>query len=124
MNSHHHQPARHYIRYGLIATILTCSLALSAHVSANNKTNLLVTPVTVMAATNISPMETITVIYRNPFDYALYQQTTEMLLSFNIELSQSIPFDAHQQNRQMAAEFGFSIAQSAKLTPNDKILLI
>ncbi|MFT6977550.1 MAG: hypothetical protein ACJAZA_001262 [Shewanella psychromarinicola] len=127
MNSHHHQPlhylpVRHYIRCGVVVTILTCSLVLSTNASANNKTNLLVTPV--MAATNSSPMETITVIYRNPFDYALYQQTTEILLSFNLELSQSIPLDAQQQSRQMAAEFGFPVAKSAKLTPNDKILLI
>ncbi|MFT6133121.1 MAG: hypothetical protein ACJAW2_001845, partial [Shewanella sp.] len=27
--------------------------------------------------------------YRNAFDYALYQQTTEMLLRFNRDLSQS-----------------------------------
>jgi hypothetical protein len=126
MNSHHHQPlhylpARHYIRSGVVVTILTCTLALSAHASANNKTNLLVTPV--MAATNSSPMETITVIYRNPFDYALYQQTTEMLLSFNLELSQSIPLDAQQQSRQMAAEFSVYSPQSITFNSNDKSLL-
>jgi len=134
MNSHHQQavhlqpvrqkPARHDICYGLIAIILTCSLVLSTNASANSKTNLLVTPSTDIAATNSSPIETITVIYRNPFDYALYQQTTEMLLSFNLELSQSIPFYAQQQSRQMAAEFGFSVAQSTWLTPNDKTLLL
>ncbi|WP_351076802.1 hypothetical protein [Shewanella sp. CAL98-MNA-CIBAN-0140] len=128
MNSHHHQPlhylpVRHYIRCGVVVTILTCTLALSAHVSANSQKNQPVIPATNMAATNISPIETITVIYRSMFDYALYEQTTEMLLSFNRDLSQSNAVNAQQQSRQMAAEFGVYSPQSITFNSNDKSLL-
>ena len=123
MNSHH-QFVRHDIRYGLIATVLIttiigCSLVLSTNAAANNPKNNLIT----QAATNIGPIETITVTYRNAFDYALYQQTTEMLLSFNRDLSQSNLVQVQQQSRQMAAEFGFYSEQSITFNANDKSLL-
>jgi hypothetical protein len=124
----HHQFVRHYIRYGLIATVLittvlittiiSCALILSTNASANNPKNNLIIP----DATNIGSIETITVTYRNAFDYALYQQTTEMLLSFNRDLSQSNLVQVQQQSRQMAAKFGFYSAQSITFNTNDKSL--
>ncbi len=55
----------------------------------------------------IQPMETVTVIYRTPFDYALYQQTTEMLTGFNRELGQKIIAQARQDNVTLAKRYGF-----------------
>jgi hypothetical protein len=126
MNSHHHQPLhyspiRHFIRYGVVITLLSCSVALSANALANSPEN---QPVTNMAAASNSPIETITVTYRNTFDYALYQHTTEMLLSFNRDLSQSNVINAQQQSRQMAAEFGLSVAESITFSLDDKTLLL
>ncbi|WP_285164580.1 hypothetical protein [Shewanella goraebulensis] len=63
----------------------------------------------------IQPMETVTVIYRSSFDYALYQQTTEMLTRFNRELPQKNIARARQDNVAMAKEFGFLIQEANEL---------
>ncbi|QYJ74364.1 hypothetical protein [Shewanella sp. FJAT-52076] len=52
-----------------------------------------------------SPMETMTVIYRSPVDYALYQQKAEMLGYFQLELHEGIRLEAKTQLRQMATRF-------------------
>ena len=58
-------------------------------------------------------IEIITVTYRNAFDYALYQQTTEILANFNRDLEQKIVLEARNQSQDMAAEFGVFTAQTA-----------
>ena len=68
---------------------------------------------------NIQPMETVTVIYRAPFDYALYQQTTEMLTTFNRELPQKIIAQARQDNVAMAKDYGFLIQEVNQLVSFD-----
>jgi hypothetical protein len=77
---------------------------------------------TAIAESNINPttqsatspnIEIITVTYRNAFDYALYQQTTEMLANFNRDLEQKIVVEARNQSQDMAAEFGVFTAQTA-----------
>ncbi|WP_144213168.1 hypothetical protein [Shewanella donghaensis] len=65
-------------------------------------------------------METITVIHRSAFDYALYEQTTEMLTHFNRELAQKIIVQARFNNLTMAKEFGFFANQSNELALIDK----
>ncbi|ACA87955.1 hypothetical protein [Shewanella woodyi] len=52
------------------------------------------------------PMETITVTYREPTDYALYQYTTDMLVNFRLQ----IQADIYQQART-------SIMKMANTTP-------
>lgn len=52
-----------------------------------------------------TPMETMTVIYRSPVDYALYQQKAEMLGYFQLEVHEGIQLDAKSQLRQMATRF-------------------
>jgi hypothetical protein len=52
-----------------------------------------------------APMETLTVIYRSPLDYALYQQKAEMLGVFHAEHGESIRIDAHEQLNEMAIAF-------------------
>ena len=47
-------------------------------------------------------METMTVTYRAPLDYALYQYTTEMLVNFRLELKTDIYQQAHTSIMQMA----------------------
>ncbi|MCT8985513.1 hypothetical protein [Shewanella phaeophyticola] len=64
-------------------------------------------------------METI----RNAFDYALYQQTTEMLLLFIRDLAQSNLLAVRQQSHKMAAEFTIFVAQSSRFNEKDKTLL-
>ena len=77
---------------------------------------------TAIAESNINPttqsatspnIEIITVTYRNAFDYALYQQTTEMLANFNRDLEQKIVFEARNQSQDMASEFGVFMVQTA-----------
>ncbi len=72
------------------------------------------------AQAEVQPMETITVIHRSSFDYALYQQTTEMLTQFNRELAQKIIVQARQDNVTMAKQFGYFTNQSNELAQIDK----
>ncbi|QIR15464.1 hypothetical protein [Shewanella aestuarii] len=87
---------------GLSALFLASSLCFSGYVSAAN------------TSTNTSQpqaMEKITITYRNAFDYALYVQTTEMLVSFNRELEQKNVIEARNQTHDMAADFGVLVSQ-------------
>ncbi|WP_372872521.1 hypothetical protein [Shewanella sp.] len=63
---------------------------------------------------NASAMEVMTVVYRSPLDYALYQQKAEMLGVFHAEHGESIRIDAHEQLNEMANAFNamFSLAQA------------
>lgn len=47
-------------------------------------------------------METMTVTYRTPIDYALYQYTTEMLVNFRIQIKADIYHQAHESIMTMA----------------------
>ncbi len=73
----------------------------------------------VASQAQMKPMETVTVIYRSAFDYALYQQTTEILTRFNRELPQKIIAQARQDNVAMAKDFGFSIQEANHLVSFD-----
>lgn len=48
------------------------------------------------------PMEVITVIYRAPLDYALYQYTTELLSQFRIQIQEDIYTQARSSSLKMA----------------------
>ncbi|MBW8186031.1 hypothetical protein [Shewanella nanhaiensis] len=48
------------------------------------------------------PMETITVTYREPSDYALYQYTTDMLVNFRLQIQADIYQQAHTSIMKMA----------------------
>ncbi|NKF49584.1 hypothetical protein G3R49_03175 [Shewanella sp. WXL01] len=63
-------------------------------------------------------METMTIIYRNAFDYALYQHTAEMLAAHHQQLHSNIMLDARQQSKTMAKNFAISIADSNALPQN------
>jgi len=47
-------------------------------------------------------IETITVTYRDPLDYALYQHTTEMLSVFRLEIREDIGIQARNSLMEMA----------------------
>ena len=47
-------------------------------------------------------IETITVTYRDPLDYALYQHTTEMLSAFRLEIREDIGIQARNSLMEMA----------------------
>lgn len=64
-----------------------------------------------------APMETMTVIYRSPLDYALYQQKAEMLGYFYAELDENIRTDARTVLHQMAKDFVKTNGQLAKRQP-------
>lgn len=70
------------------------------------------------ATVKTSPMETLKVTYRSPTDYALYQQTTQMLVQFNLELQNDIHWQIHDGIRGMANTFGVNTNQSDNLAVN------
>ena len=50
-------------------------------------------------------MERISIVYRSPLDYALYQHTTQLLAEFNLELQNDIVLQAKRHNQAMASKF-------------------
>ena len=89
-----------------ICVIATGMMLASTAIADTNTTS------TTQSATSPN-IEIITVTYRNAFDYALYQQTTEILANFNRDLEQKIVLEARNQSQDMAAEFGVFTAQTA-----------
>ena len=89
-----------------ICVIATGMMLASTAIADTNTTS------TTQSATSPN-IEIITVTYRNAFDYALYQQTTEMLANFNRDLEQKIVFEARNQSQDMASEFGVFMVQTA-----------
>ena len=89
-----------------ICVIATGMMLASTAIADTNTTS------TTQSATSPN-FEIITVTYRNAFDYALYQQTTEMLANFNRDLEQKIVFEARNQSQDMASEFGVFTVQTA-----------
>ncbi|MGZ9899227.1 hypothetical protein [Shewanella gaetbuli] len=95
---------------GLVAMLLTAGL-FSVNTQAETGDN---------QQLNTTSMETITITYRNAFDYALYQRTTEMLAGFNRELEQKIVFEARSQSRDMANSWGVQMALNSQQTPQNQ----
>ena len=89
-----------------VCVIATGMMLASTAIADTNTTS------TTQSATSPN-IEIITVTYRNAFDYALYQQTTEILANFNRDLEQKIVLEARNQSQDMAAEFGVFTAQTA-----------
>ncbi|HCD14913.1 hypothetical protein [Shewanella sp.] len=59
----------------------------------------------VLAATTADQMEVITVTYRSSLNYALYQQITETMAGFHLEVLEDIYLQARSGNQQMAEQF-------------------
>ncbi|MBL4913674.1 hypothetical protein L2719_03215 [Shewanella schlegeliana] len=68
-------------------------------------------------------MERITVTYRTPFEYALYQYTTDMLQEFNQQVRVEIQLQAKLNSMQMAKEQGMMINELSKMNKPNKTLL-
>ncbi|MCE9679028.1 hypothetical protein LZP69_07490 [Shewanella sp. AS1] len=80
---------------------LLCSLAISPlMVSAETATS---------AEKKIVPMETMTITYRSPLDYALYQYTIELLTQFRMEINSSIHTQAQISTQEMYEDFTASL---------------
>ncbi|EGM71175.1 hypothetical protein [Shewanella sp. HN-41] len=74
-------------------------------------------------ATAASPsMEIITVTYRSPLDYALYQHTTEILSEFRIEIREDISIQARNGLQEMAKAQRVNRIEVAHVTGKDKNL--
>ena len=58
------------------------------------------------ANSNDDPMEHITVTYRTPVEYAVYQYTTDTLQAFNQQIRMEIQLQARMTNMQMAKSHG------------------
>lgn len=70
---------------------------------------------------NAAPtMETITISYRDPLDYALYLHTTEMLSEFRLQIREDISIQARNSLLEMAnaAQFNREL-----LTQNPAIVI-
>lgn len=67
---------------------------------------LLLTTALLSVGAAAAPMEVITVIYRTPVDYALYQQKAEIHGYFQAELNAAIRDDARSQMDNMRSDFG------------------
>lgn len=62
-----------------------------------------------MASANSTPvMETMTITYRSPIDYALYQYTIELLSHFRAEIHTSIHQQAKSSTLAMSKAFNAS----------------
>ncbi|MCL1050642.1 hypothetical protein L2755_13565 [Shewanella abyssi] len=70
----------------------------------------LLTPLTSLAAAPQQEMERMSVTYRTPLDYAIYQYTTNLLNSFKLELRADIHMQARMNIQKMAQEHGFTVA--------------
>ncbi|WP_299811003.1 hypothetical protein [uncultured Shewanella sp.] len=66
----------------------------------------LIMPSISYANSNDDQMEHITVTYRTPIEYAVYQYTTETLLAFNQQIRMEIQLQARMTSMQMAKSHG------------------
>jgi hypothetical protein len=71
------------------------------------------------AQAEMSPMETIQVTNRTPFEYALYLQTTEMLAKFHTGLEEKNIRYARHQSLAMAEEYDSLTASSVLMSSNN-----
>jgi hypothetical protein len=90
------------IKKSAIVTALTLAAALSAF----------------SAQAEMSPMETIQVTNRTPFEYAIYLQTTEILAKFHMGLEEKNIRLARYQSLAMAAEYDRLTASSVTVSSN------
>ncbi|MCS6177349.1 hypothetical protein [Shewanella baltica] len=67
-------------------------------------------------------IETITVTYRDPLDYALYQHTTEMLSAFRLEIREDIGIQARNSLMEMAKAQHVNRLNLAQLQASNKNL--
>ncbi|ABV88452.1 hypothetical protein [Shewanella pealeana] len=68
-------------------------------------------------------MERITVTYRTPIEYAVYQYTTETLQAFNQQIRMEIQLQARMTNMQMAKSHGIiSDTVTTALKPAKEVL--
>lgn len=67
-------------------------------------------------------MEIITVTYRSPLDYALYQHTTEILSEFRLEIREDISIQARNGLLEMAKAQRLNHIEVAQATAKDKNL--
>ncbi len=66
-------------------------------------------------------IERITVNYKSPFDYALYQYTTEILMQFKLEIAADIYKQARAGSNQMAHSIAkqFNVSQESASNRHD-----
>ncbi|MDR9765050.1 hypothetical protein RJP56_03110 [Shewanella baltica] len=96
-----------------LGTALTLGIApLGQAIAASSATNSVASP-------NI---ETITVTYRDPLDYALYQHTTEMLSAFRLEIREDIGIQARNSLMEMAKAQHVNRLNLAKVQASNKNL--
>ncbi|OUS51752.1 hypothetical protein BM607_010975 [Shewanella sp. SACH] len=93
----------------IASRLLICSTTLGAAFTLGTALTLGIAPlgqaIAAGSAANsvASPnIETITVTYRDPLDYALYLHTTEMLSAFRLEIREDIGIQAHNSLMEMA----------------------
>ncbi|QQX79273.1 hypothetical protein JK628_17240 [Shewanella sp. KX20019] len=68
----------------------------------------LLTPLTSLAAAQQQDMEHMSVTYRTPLEYAIYQYTTDLLNSFKLQLRADIHLQARMNIQQMYQEQSFT----------------
>lgn len=102
----------------------TSSSSSSTFISAIKK-SAIVTALTLGAALSafsvqaeMSPIETIQVSNRTPFEYAIYLQTTEILTTFHMGLEEKNIRLARYQSLAMAAEYDRLTASSVMVSSN------
>lgn len=96
-----------------LGTALILGIApLGQAIAASSATNSVASP-------NI---ETITVTYRDPLDYALYQHTTEMLSAFRLEIREDIGIQARNSLMEMAKAQHVNRLNLAKVQASNKNL--
>ncbi|ABZ77768.1 hypothetical protein Shal_3221 [Shewanella halifaxensis HAW-EB4] len=83
----------------------------------------LIVPSISYANSSDDQMEYITVTYRTPFEYALYQYTTNMLQEFNQQVRVEIQLQAKLSSMQMAKEQGIVTNELSKMNKPNKTLL-
>ncbi|MGS0677097.1 hypothetical protein ACVBIO_19440 [Shewanella sp. 0m-8] len=83
----------------------------------------LVAPSISYANDSQNQIEHITVTYRTPFEYAMYQYTSDMLQDFNQQVRVEIQQQAKSNIMQMAKEQGFISSQVAKAEQPNKTVL-
>lgn len=89
----------------IASSLLVCSLIPLSHAMAANPN-----------------MEIITVTYRSPLDYALYQHTTEILSEFRLEIREDISIQARNGLLEMAKAHGVNRIAAAQVNAKDKNL--
>lgn len=80
-------------------------------------------PATSQANLDPTEMEHINVTYRTPFEYSLYQYTSDTLQAFNQQLLVDIHQQAKQSSQQMAKSYSLSVAENNSVNIPTKALV-